>query len=101
VTVANVGAVIFGVVIGWITYRTLVRAGTAHISDLATVIGAVGGGAVTTVFKDTHLFGLYCIGLGGGFFAYLIVYTILNGPGQTGKVMGPGPGQEPINIGGN
>jgi hypothetical protein len=99
-TAENVGPVVFGVVVGWITYRTLVRSKSAQISDLATVIAAVGGGAVTTVFNDKHLFGLYCIGLGAGFFAYLIIFAKLNGIKQAGQVMGPDPGQEPINIGG-
>lgn len=99
-TVQNVGAVVFGVVVGWITYRTLVRGKTAQISDLATVIGAVGGGAVTTVFKDTFLFGLYCVGLGAGFFAYLAIFGIINGRKALGPVMGPAPGEGPINIGG-
>jgi hypothetical protein len=97
----DVGAVVFGVVIGWITYRTLVRSKDAHISDLASVIAAVGGGAVTTVFKDKELFGLYSIGLGAGFFAYLLVYAKLNGAKGAGQVMGPAPGESTINIGGD
>ena len=69
-----IGAACFGVVMGWITYRTLRRReGTAALSDIATVIGAVGGAAITALFKTEDLFGAYCIGLFVGFFAYFIV----------------------------
>ena len=38
------GALCFGLVIGWVTYRTLRRKeGSNALSDIATVIGAVGG----------------------------------------------------------
>ena len=71
--VNSVGAVCFGVIIGWVTYRTLRRTGeTVAVSNIASVVGAVGGAAVTGVFKGS-LFGWYCIGLAAGFFAYLIL----------------------------
>jgi NhaP-type Na+/H+ or K+/H+ antiporter len=67
-----VGALAFGVVIGWITYRTLRRQGAATIGDIASVTGAVGGAAVTAAFqRETGAFGAYCIGLAVGFFGYL------------------------------
>jgi uncharacterized membrane protein YeaQ/YmgE (transglycosylase-associated protein family) len=68
-----VGAVLFGVVIGWITYRTLRREEKTEISDLASVIGAVGGGAVTTLLQVHTSFGWYAVGLAVGFFSYLIL----------------------------
>jgi len=72
--VGAIGALCFGLVIGWITYRTLRRrADSVALSDIATVIGAVGGAAVTGLFKDEVLFGAYCIGLAIGFFLYLII----------------------------
>jgi uncharacterized membrane protein YeaQ/YmgE (transglycosylase-associated protein family) len=59
---SDVGAVLFGVVVGWVTYRTLVRrSDEATLSDIATVVGAVGGGAVVALFNNPHLFGLYSI----------------------------------------
>jgi uncharacterized membrane protein YeaQ/YmgE (transglycosylase-associated protein family) len=71
---AWVGTFVFGLVVGWITYRTLRRReGAAALSDISSVIGAVGGGAVTALFKSEDLFGLYALGLGIGFFLYLIV----------------------------
>jgi hypothetical protein len=94
---ADFGSVLFGVVVGWVTYRTLVRrAGAVALSDIATVIGAVGGGAVVSLFDNKHLFGLYAIGLAIGFFAYLLVFFLLNGGKRTGEVMGDG--EQPVKI---
>lgn len=71
--VESVGAVCFGLVIGWVTYRTLRRTSDrVKISDLASVVGAVGGAAVTSTFESERLFGWYSIGLSVGFFGYLI-----------------------------
>jgi hypothetical protein len=75
------GAFCFGIVIGWITYRTLRRnQAQSGLSDIATVIGAVGGAAITGIWKPgTNSFGGYCIGLLIGFFAYLIISFIIEG----------------------
>ena len=68
------GAFCFGLVVGWITYRTLRRrADQVGLTDIATVLGAVGGGAVTGLFDQPDLFGAYAIGLAVGFFGYLVV----------------------------
>jgi uncharacterized membrane protein YeaQ/YmgE (transglycosylase-associated protein family) len=91
---SDIGAVVFGVVIGWIVYRTLVRRqDAAQLSDIATVIGAVGGGAVVGIFDNPDLFGLYSIGLAAGFFGYLGLFLKLNGKAETAKVMGDGDEQ--------
>ena len=72
--VFGIGALCFGLVIGWITYRTLRRKeGSSQLSDISTVIGAVGGAAVTGLFADKSMFAYYCIGLAMGFFLYLVV----------------------------
>jgi hypothetical protein len=87
----TVGMVCFGVLIGFITYRTLARTtDSASISDLATVIGAVGGGAVTAIVRpQTTLFGYYAVGLLAGFIAYGILFWLLNrGTAEFAKVMG-------------
>jgi hypothetical protein len=64
-------ALLFGVVVGWITYRTLRHASTTGLSDIATVIGAVGGAAITGLFPHANgAFNGYCIGLFLGFFLY-------------------------------
>jgi len=70
--ISGIGALFFGLVIGWIAYRILrLTAGTTALSDIAAIIAAVGGAAVITLFRSDVLFGWYCIGLALGFFAYL------------------------------
>ena len=70
----NLGALCFGLVVGWVTYRTMRRTKTTGLGDIATVIGAVGGTAVVSLFpQETGAFSSYCIGLAVGFFGYLIV----------------------------
>ncbi|MFF4105393.1 hypothetical protein [Streptomyces sp. NPDC001903] len=73
--VAKIGAGLFGIVIGWVTYRTLRRReGPALLSDIASVLGAVGGAAIASLpFEDPDMFGAYAIGLAVGFFLYLTV----------------------------
>lgn len=96
-SVADAGAICFGVVVGWITYRTLVRrADAVALSDIATVIGAIGGGAVVALFNDKRLFGWYSVGLAAGFFAYLVIFFAINGRAKTGQVMGDG--DRPVRI---
>jgi hypothetical protein len=85
---AGIGAVCFGLVVGWVTYRTLIRRtdGVA-LSDIATVIGAIGGAAVVALFNDKQQFGLYSIGLAAGFFGYLAIFGKLAGREKTMTVM--------------
>jgi NhaP-type Na+/H+ or K+/H+ antiporter len=94
------GAFWFGLVIGYVTYRTLKHTKDSGISDIASVIAAVGGAAIVTLFPaDSSRFDFYAIGLAVGFFLYLgismwlgesVSATLLgndeNGPGDT---MGP------------
>jgi hypothetical protein len=84
-TVELLGAFCFGVVIGWITYRTLRRQGeTVAVSNIASVIGAIGGAAVTNLFLK-EAFSWYCIGLTIGFFLYLILgNTVFKNSGWLG-----------------
>lgn len=71
---AYVGPLSFGLVVGWITYRTLRRSPKTGISDLASVIAAVGGAGVTALIgKDQNAFNVYCVGLGFGFFGYAFI----------------------------
>ncbi|MFB8070399.1 MULTISPECIES: hypothetical protein [Streptomyces] len=74
------GAWAFGVVIGWIAYRTLRRTTDGpRIADLVTVIAALGGGTVvSTQFAEPDLFAMYGIGLMVGFFAYLITGSLMD-----------------------
>ena len=75
------GAICFGAIIGWyVYYINRYRKGDVQLSDLVTVIGAIGGGAVLALFKQgTDLFGGYGIGLAIGFFGYFIVLIFLVG----------------------
>jgi hypothetical protein len=85
----EIGAFCFGTVIGWITYRTLRRReGAAALSDIATVLGALGGAAVTALFNTPQLFGVYSIGLAVGFFFYLAIGLAVSGGDAAEKWMG-------------
>lgn len=87
--VTSIGALLFGLVIGWVTYRTLRRKeGTAALSDISSVIAAIGGGAVTALFKSGALFGWYSIGLAIGFFLYLIISMAVYGKASAKTWMG-------------
>lgn len=71
------GALCFGIIIGWYVYFiNRYRQGEVQFSDLVTVIGIIGGGAVLSLFEaGTDLFGAYGIGLAIGFFGYLMVLS--------------------------
>ena len=58
------------------------------MSDIASVIGAVGGAAVTGIFGTEELFGFYAIGLALGFFVYFIVGLRLSGKEKYGRLDG-------------
>lgn len=95
--VMTIGALLFGAVVGFITYRALVRTTEkAAVSDIGAVVSVVGGGAVTGLFDphESDLFGWYAIGLAAGLAAYFSLFAILNGLEMTAKVMG----QEPISV---
>lgn len=94
--ILDLGALCFGIVVGWVTSRTLRRSTTTGLSDIATVIGSVGGAAITQIFKpSTNSFGYYCIGLFLGFFAYLII-TLIIARKEGYQVSGDWLGTEPV-----
>lgn len=71
---AGSGPFWFGIVLGFITYRTLKRKSRSGISDIAAVAGALGGAATTRLFPNGSAgFDLYCAGLAVGFFGYLVI----------------------------
>lgn len=72
------GAVGFGAIIGWLVYYiNRYRTGDVQFSDLATIIGILGGGAVLALFPAaTDLFGGYGIGLFIGFFSYFLYLNL-------------------------
>jgi len=75
------GAGAFGVLIGWFVYYiNRYRKGTPQMSDIVTLIGVIGGGAILALFPaKSDLFGAYGLGLGIGFFAYFLVLVFLVG----------------------
>lgn len=86
---ATSGAICFGAVIGWITYRTLRRKkGSTALTDIITVIGAIGGAAITSLFNDKDLFGAYSVGLAIGFFLYFIIGLLVPTSGSVQDWMG-------------
>jgi formate/nitrite transporter FocA (FNT family) len=90
-----VGAVCFGVVVGWVTSGSLRRAKRNGLTDITTVIGAIGGAAVTGLFaKETGAFGAYCVGLAIGFFFYVDRATKPGAPDWLGEAP-PVPADQP------
>ena len=80
-TLLAAGPFAFGLVVGWVTYRTLRhRQSGSSISDIAAVIGAVGGAAVTTLFPSEASFAWYSIGLAVGFFAFYVLGIVIGTP---------------------
>jgi hypothetical protein len=75
-TLAQGGAFGFGLVIGWFLYLVnRYRRDDVTFGDLTTILGAIGGAAVTRLFGDADgsLFGCYGIGLAIGFFGYFLI----------------------------
>jgi hypothetical protein len=62
---------------GWVTYFIMRYSKEHAMSDIAVVLGAIGGAAVLKLFsRDSGLFALYSIGLAGGFFLYVLIMLI-------------------------
>jgi membrane associated rhomboid family serine protease len=97
--VLSIGAACFGVVLGYITYRPLVRKDDSSISDIAAVVAAIGGGVVTQLFDPatTDTFSWYSIGLLVGMTVFLILRIVLERPTKPGglrpTVLSDGPTQ--------
>ena len=73
------GALAFGLVIGWFLYLVnRYRRGDVQLGDITTVVGAIGGAAITALFPNSgNLFGAYGVGLAIGFFGYFILLVIM------------------------
>lgn len=73
-----IGSGCFGAILGWLIYYTnRYRKGAPQFSDLVTIVGIIGGGAVLKLFPaGTDIFGAYGIGLAIGFFLYFITLII-------------------------
>jgi hypothetical protein len=77
-TLQLLGTGSFGAVVGWyVYYINRHRKDAIQISDILTLIGAIGGAAILSLFeKGTALFGAYGVGLGTGFFGYFVFLLI-------------------------
>lgn len=79
-TLQLLGAFGFGALLGWyLYYINRYRTEEVKLADLATVIGAIAGTIVLSLFDaKTDLFGAYGVGLAAGFFGYylLLVYFV-------------------------
>jgi hypothetical protein len=73
------GAGGFGALIGWyVYYVNRYRKADVQLGDIATLVGAIGGAAILTLFPaKTDLFGAYGIGLAIGFFGYFLVLLVM------------------------
>lgn len=97
-TIISIGAVCFGIVVGYVTYRTLLQSEKTQITDLAAVIAAVGGGVVAERFDGNggDSFGWYAIGLLVGMTVFLTLHVTIGrgGPdaGGRGARLGGGRG---------
>ncbi|CAI7977765.1 conserved membrane hypothetical protein [Frankia sp. Hr75.2] len=85
--IMSVGACCFGVVVGYITYRTLIRTHRTAVTDIVTVIG---GAAVTGLFdpNQSDAFGWYSIGLLAGMAAFFLLFWAMNDRKELASVMG-------------
>jgi NhaP-type Na+/H+ or K+/H+ antiporter len=73
------GGLAFGLLIGWyVYYINRHRRADVQLSDIVTLIGILGGAAITALFPaSTNQFAGYAIGLAIGFFSYFIVLLLL------------------------
>jgi len=78
-TLQLIGAGAFGAVVGWyVYYINRWRKDDVQLSDIVTLLGAIGGAAVLALFpKKSDLFGAYGIGLAAGFFQYFFILIVL------------------------
>ena len=78
--IVGLGAVFFGLIIGWMAYRILRhRSSASWLSDLMALLGIITGAAVLAFFRNETIFGWYALGLVIGFFGYFAVGVLLYG----------------------
>ena len=71
------GAICFGAVVGWMAHVAFWNAKNVNIQWLASMLGVIGGGAVTAMFESERLFGGYCIGMAALFFLRMLLFSPL------------------------
>jgi hypothetical protein len=105
--IAGFGVFCFGLVIGWISHRTLRLPTTSVlISDITTILEILGSAAIVALLRSDVLFGLYALGLILGFVVYLVAALQIYGrqevlPWPTGKLprfrtFSQQPAQQPV-----
>jgi hypothetical protein len=78
-SLSQYGAFGFGLVLGgYLYFINRYRKDDITLTDLATILGALGGAAITALFGEerAQLFGAYGIGLASGFFLYFLALVI-------------------------
>lgn len=99
--ISGLGAILFGLIVGWIAYWILrLRAGASMFAELIVFVGVVGGAAAVGLIKSDVVFGWYAIGLVLGFFGYFAVGFLLYGqqeiqPWRIGQLTPPPPPPDP------
>ncbi|WP_258951818.1 hypothetical protein [Lentzea californiensis] len=85
----NLGGFMFGLVVGYLTYRTLARTtDKAAVTDLAAVVAVIGGGTVTSLYDPAGApFAWYSVGLATGMLVFFLIFWRLNGRAELAKVM--------------
>lgn len=78
--IAGLGTILFGLIMGWISYRIMrLRTTPATLTDLYALLAIISGAVIVALLRDSVLFGLYALGLAIGFFGYLASDTGLSG----------------------
>lgn len=78
--IVGLGALCFGVLVGWMAARILrQKAGAPWLQNLSALAGIIVGAAVLALFRDAVPFGWYAVGLLLGFFAFIALGVILYG----------------------
>lgn len=75
-TVAEIGALVLGIVLGFLTHYLVRRDQEPGIEDLAAIIAAVLGAQVFKVITGQDQTSWYLIGLGVGFFLYWLALLL-------------------------
>lgn len=72
------GASGFGAILGWLAYHVFKSAEKLDVRWLGSLVGVLGGGAVTALFdRKDEMFGAYAVGLALSFFVAVLTLPIV------------------------
>lgn len=97
--IVGLGALCFGLLVGWIVSRVLRQnVGLPWLQHLIALAGIIIGAAVLALFRDAVPFGWYALGLLLGFFAFVGLGVVLYGkqelqPWRVEPVVSPAPSE--------